>query len=130
MVKRGVNEHGLLRLAEHFRGSGHILRLIEYMDVGNTNGWRMDDVVPRSRDRRRRSAPRWPIEPVDRNYRGEVANRYRYVDGGGEIGIIASVTQPFCARLHTGPALGRGQAVHLPFRQPRPRPAKTASRGR
>ena len=95
VIKRGVNDDGLLELAEHFRGSGHILRLIEYMDVGNTNGWRMDDVVPAAEMVATIGAA-WPIEPVDPNYRGEVANRYRYLDGEGEIGIIASVTQPFC----------------------------------
>jgi cyclic pyranopterin phosphate synthase len=95
VVKRGVNDHAITQMAERFRGSGHILRFIEYMDVGATNGWRMDDVVP---------APEiisaiethWPLEPVEPNYQGEVANRYRYRDGAGEIGVIASVTQPFC----------------------------------
>jgi cyclic pyranopterin phosphate synthase len=95
VIKRGVNDGGVLELAERFRGSGHILRLIEYMDVGTTNGWRMDDVVPAAELRAAIDAE-WPIEPAEPNYRGEVANRYRYVDGAGEIGIIASVTQPFC----------------------------------
>jgi GTP 3',8-cyclase len=95
VVKRGVNEGRIIEIAEHFRGSGHILRFIEYMDVGTTNGWRMDDVVPAAEiiatvDRY------WPLEPLEANYSGEVAHRYRYRDGGGEIGIIASVTQPFC----------------------------------
>ncbi len=95
VVKRGVNDASILPMARHFRGSGHILRFIEYMDVGATNGWRMDDVVSAAeivRTHRRRVAAR-DAEP---NYRGEVAERWRYRDGGGEIGVIASVTQAFC----------------------------------
>ncbi len=95
VVKRGVNDHSLLEMARHFHGSGHILRFIEYMDVGTTNGWRMDDVVPAG-EIVARVHSELPIEPADPNYRGEVAQRWRYLDGGGEIGIIASVTQPFC----------------------------------
>ncbi|MGN6380209.1 MAG: GTP 3',8-cyclase MoaA [Gaiellales bacterium] len=95
VVKRGTNDDGVLDLAERFRGTGHILRLIEYMDVGTTNGWRMDDVVPAA-ELVAAIGARWPLEPVDPEYRGEVANRYRYLDGAGEIGVIASVTQPFC----------------------------------
>src|SRR5581483_4344278 len=95
VIKRGVNEDGVLALAERFRGTGHILRLIEYMDVGTTNGWRMDDVVPAAELVAAINAE-WPLEPAEPNYRGEVAARHRYLDGGGEIGIIASVTQPFC----------------------------------
>ena len=95
VVKRGVNEDSILPMARHFRGTGHILRCIEYMDVGNTNGWRMDDVVPAAEIIRTVNAA-WPIEPVAANYYGEVAERWRYLDGAGEIGIIASVTQPFC----------------------------------
>ena len=83
-------------MARHFRGTGHILRFIEYMDVGHTNGWRMDDVVPRARDRRRDRRASSPLEPVEPAYRGEVAHRWRYLDGAGEVGVIASVTQPFC----------------------------------
>jgi cyclic pyranopterin phosphate synthase len=95
VVKRGVNEGSILDMARHFRGSGHILRFIEYMDVGNTNGWRMDDVVPAAEVLRVLDAE-WPLEPVDPNYFGEVAERWRYRDGAGEIGVIASVTQAFC----------------------------------
>jgi cyclic pyranopterin phosphate synthase len=95
VVKRGVNEASVLPMADHFRGSGQILRFIEYMDVGTTNGWRLDDVVPAA-EIVRSIAREWPLEPVEPNYRGEVASRYRYRDGAGEIGIIASVTQPFC----------------------------------
>jgi len=95
VVKRGLNEHSLLPMAEHFRGTGIVLRFIEYMDVGSTNGWRLDQVVPATEILRRIDAVH-PLEPLEPNYRGEVANRYRYRDGGGEIGLIASVSQPFC----------------------------------
>jgi cyclic pyranopterin phosphate synthase len=95
VVKRSVNEGHVLAMAERFRGTGHIVRFIEFMDVGHTNGWRMEEVVPaaeiiRTIDRC------WPLEPVEPRYPGEVANRYRYRDGQGEIGVIASVTQAFC----------------------------------
>jgi cyclic pyranopterin phosphate synthase len=95
VVKRGVNDHTVLQMARHFRGRGQILRFIEYMDVGNANGWRLDDVVPAGEIIARINAE-MPLEPIDPNYRGEVARRYRYADGSGEIGVIASVTQPFC----------------------------------
>jgi len=95
VVKRGLNDASVLDMARHFRGSGHILRLIEFMDVGASNGWRLDDVVPAAELVETISAE-WPLEPVDPAYAGEVAARYRYRDGGGEIGVIASVTQPFC----------------------------------
>jgi cyclic pyranopterin phosphate synthase len=95
VVKRGLNEHAILDMARHFRGSGHTLRFIEYMDVGATNGWRLDDVVPAA-EIVERIAAEFPLEPVDPGYRGEVAKRWRYLDGAGEIGLIASVTQPFC----------------------------------
>ncbi|MFQ5962071.1 MAG: GTP 3',8-cyclase MoaA, partial [Candidatus Methylomirabilales bacterium] len=95
VVKRGMNEASILPMARFFHGTGHVLRFIEYMDVGHTNGWRLDDVVPAAEIVRRVQAE-LPLEPVDPNYRGEVARRWRYRDGGGEIGVIASVTQPFC----------------------------------
>jgi cyclic pyranopterin phosphate synthase len=95
VVQRGINDNNILDLARAFRGTGHIVRFIEYMDVGNSNGWRMDDVVP-AREIIDTIASRWPIDPVADSYRGEVANRWRYRDGGGEIGVIASVTEPFC----------------------------------
>jgi cyclic pyranopterin phosphate synthase len=95
VVQRGVNDHTVVDLLEHFRGTGHIVRLIEFMDVGNRNGWRMDQVVP-SRELLATVAARWPITAVDRNYPGEVAQRYQYDDGEGEIGFISSVTEPFC----------------------------------
>jgi cyclic pyranopterin phosphate synthase len=96
VVKRGVNDQDIVRMAERWRGSGHIVRFIEYMDVGSTNGWRMDDVVPSAQVVQRISA-RWPLEPIDPNYPGEVAERWRYGDGAGEIGVISSVTQAFCS---------------------------------
>ncbi len=95
VVQRGVNDHTVLGVLEHFRGSGHIVRLIEYMDVGNRNGWRMEQVVP-SRDLLKLIHARWPLRAVGRNYPGEVASRYQYLDGAGEVGFISSVTEPFC----------------------------------
>jgi cyclic pyranopterin phosphate synthase len=95
VIKRGVNEHAIEDLARRFRGTGHIVRFIEYMDVGATNGWRMDDVVP-AREIVDRVARVHPVEPVAANYAGEVAERWRYTDGSGEVGVIASVTQAFC----------------------------------
>ncbi len=95
VIKRGVNDHTLVDLARHFHGTGHIVRFIEYMDVGNRNDWELDHVVPAD-EIISRIHDELPLEPVDANYPGEVARRYRYVDGGGEIGVIASVTQPFC----------------------------------
>ena len=96
VVKRGMNEHEILPMARHFRGSGHILRFIEYMDVGHTNGWRMDDVVP-SAEVIDIISRELPLEPIDANYPGEVAARWRYRDGSGEVGVISSVTQAFCS---------------------------------
>ena len=95
VVQRGVNDHSVVELLEHFRGSGHIVRLIEFMDVGNRNGWQMEQVVP-SRELKKRIESEWPLRPIGRNYPGEVARRYEYVDGQGEIGFISSVTEPFC----------------------------------
>jgi cyclic pyranopterin phosphate synthase len=95
VVKRGVNDDQIVTMAERFRGSGHILRFIEFMDVGHSNGWRLDQVVP-SREVIARIGAHYPLEPVDPNYSGEVAERWRYVDGAGEIGVISSVTQAFC----------------------------------
>ena len=95
VVKKGVNEHTIVDLAKHFKGTGHILRYIEYMDVGNLNGWKLDDVVT-AEQILKMIHHEMPLEPADPNYVGEVARRYRYLDGEGEIGIIASVTKPFC----------------------------------
>jgi cyclic pyranopterin phosphate synthase len=105
VVKRGVNDHDIVNVARHFRGSGHIVRFIEFMDVGSTNGWRMDDVIP-SAEVVRRIHAEFPLEAIDANYDGEVAERWRYIDGSGEVGVISSVTQAFCgtctrARLST-----------------------------
>ena len=95
VVKRGLNDDGMVDMARFFRGTGHVLRFIEYMDVGHTNGWRLDDVVP-AVEIVARIDEAFPLEPVEPGYRGEVARRYRYRDGAGEIGVISSVTQPFC----------------------------------
>jgi cyclic pyranopterin phosphate synthase len=95
VVKRGVNDEEVPAIAEEFRGTGIVVRFIEYMDVGETNAWRMEDVVPAA-EVRERIAARWPIEPVPPRRPGEVATRWRYVDGAGEFGTIASVTEPFC----------------------------------
>jgi len=95
VVKRGTNDDGIVAMAERFRGTGHIVRFIEYMDVGSTNGWCLDDVVP-SAEVVARISERFPLEPADSNYEGEVAERWRYRDGAGEIGVISSVTQAFC----------------------------------
>ena len=95
VVKRGLNDHTIVDLARHFHGTGVIVRFIEYMDVGTTNGWVLDHVVPAA-EIVERIDDTLPLEPLDPNYRGEVARRYRYRDGGGEIGVITSITQPFC----------------------------------
>ncbi len=126
VVKRGVNDGDVVALAEHFRGSGHVLRFIEYMDVGHTNGWRLDDVVP-AEEIVRRIAERWPLEPVEAARPDETARRWRYADGAGEIGVIASVTQPFCGgcsrarlsaegRLYTCLFAQRGHDLRAPLR--------------
>ena len=109
VVKRGLNEAQILPMARHFRGTGHIVRFIEYMDVGSTNGWRMDEVIA-SEEVVRRIHAEFPLEPIDPLYAGEVAERWRYRDGGGEIGVISSVTRAFCstctrARLSTDGSL-------------------------
>ena len=109
VVQKGVNDHTLVELARHFKGTGHIVRFIEYMDVGNKNGWELNQVVS-ARDIFDLINREMPLEPIEPNYRGEVARRYRYKDGEGEIGIIASVSQPFCgdcsrARLSTDGSL-------------------------
>ncbi|TMC74789.1 MAG: GTP 3',8-cyclase MoaA [Chloroflexi bacterium] len=96
VTKRGLNESSIVPMARYFKGTGMTLRFIEFMDVGSTNGWRLDDVVP-AREIVAMIDREMPLEPVGANYRGEVAARYRYKDGTGEIGVISSVTQPFCA---------------------------------
>jgi len=95
VIEKGINDHTALDLVERFRGTGIIVRFIEYMDVGNRNDWRADLVVP-SRELMTRIGARWPLKPVEPEYRGEVAERYEFLDGQGEVGFISSVTQPFC----------------------------------
>jgi len=95
VIRRGLNEHAVMDLVEHFRGSGCIVRFIEYMDVGETNGWNLDDVLP-AKQLVEQIHARFPLDPVDPNYRGEVAKRWRYRDGAGEVGFITSVTESFC----------------------------------
>jgi cyclic pyranopterin phosphate synthase len=95
VVRKGMNDSQLLPMARHFRQSGHILRFIEYMDVGTTNGWNLDEVVTGAEILQRIGAE-FPLEPAQANYQGEVAGRWRYVDHGGEIGVITSVSRPFC----------------------------------
>ncbi len=126
VVKRGVNDHTVVDMARHFRGTGHIVRFIEFMDVGTTNGWRLDDVVPSSEIVAAINEA-FPLEPSDPNYRGEVASRWRYKDGAGEIGLISSVTMPFCSTctrarisaegtLYTCLFAGFGQDLRGPIR--------------
>jgi len=95
VVKRGINDHCALALVENFRGTGVIVRFIEYMDVGTINHWQASDTMP-SAELVRRIDQQWPMNPVERNYHGEVANRYRFADGQGEVGFISSVSEPFC----------------------------------
>jgi cyclic pyranopterin phosphate synthase len=95
VVKRGANDDSVVALAERFRGTGHVLRFIEYMDVGHTNGWKLDDVVTADEIVQRIDAA-WPLEPLDLTSPDSTSNRWRYRDGAGEIGVIASVTKPFC----------------------------------
>jgi cyclic pyranopterin phosphate synthase len=108
VVKRGLNEDSILPMARFFREKGYILRFIEYMDVGHTNGWRMDDVVPAAEIIKRISTE-MPLEPADPNYTGEVAERWRYSDGSGEVGVIASVTQAFCRTCNRARISAAGQ---------------------
>src|SRR5256885_5502309 len=109
VVQRGVNDHTVLELVERFRGTGVIVRFIEYMDVGNRNQWRSELVVP-SKELAERIGQRWPLAALEPGYRGEVARRYAFTDGAGEVGFISSVSQPFCgdcsrARLSSDGAL-------------------------
>ena len=126
VIQKGVNDHTLLDLVRHFRGSGHIVRFIEYMDVGTCNNWRSEHVLP-SAEIVKRIDEKFPLEPLEPNYHGEVAARYAYRDGKGEIGFISSVTQPFCgsctrARLSTDGKLytclfaGEGTDLRAPLR--------------
>ncbi|MCY7354441.1 MAG: GTP 3',8-cyclase MoaA [Lysobacter sp.] len=99
VVQRGVNDDQVMPLVEHYRGTGHVVRFIEYMDVGTCNGWDASRVVA-SAELRDRIHARWPLQPLDANYRGEVASRYGFVDGGGEIGFVSSISAPFCGDCH------------------------------
>lgn len=99
VVQKGKNDHTVMDLLDHVRGSGLIVRFIEYMDVGTLNGWRLDEVVT-SKELVEKISARWPLEPLDRNYLGEVAQRYAFADGQGEIGFISSVSEPFCGACH------------------------------
>jgi GTP 3',8-cyclase len=108
VVKRGANDHEILALAEHFRSTPHTLRFIEYMDVGHTNGWRLDDVVSAQEIADRINA-QWPLEPLEPSRPDETAKRWRYRDGAGEIGVIASVTQPFCGGCSRARLSAEGQ---------------------
>ena len=109
VVKRGMNDgQGLVDLAGFGREHGYVVRFIEYMDVGGTNGWRMDDVVSAAEILERINAV-WPIEPLDPTYTGEVATRYRYLDGAGEVGVIASITQPFCGTCSRARLSAKGE---------------------
>ncbi len=108
VVQRGVNDDQVLPLVAHFRGSGHVLRFIEYMDVGTCNGWRREGVVP-SAELRNRIHARWPLRALDANYRGEVAERHAFDDGGGEVGFVSSVTAPFCGDCHRARVSADGQ---------------------
>ncbi|HEX9841991.1 MAG TPA: GTP 3',8-cyclase MoaA [bacterium] len=114
VLKRSVNHEAIVSLAERFRGTDVIVRYIEYMDVGNRNGWRLDEVVP-SAEVVGEIGKRWPLEPVVANYRGEVAERYRYTDGAGEIGVISSITQPFCGDCSRGRLTTDGRFVTCLF---------------
>src|SRR5205085_4671691 len=126
VVKRGANDDGIVALAERFRGTGHVLRFIEYMDVGHTNGWRLDDVVPAEEIVRTIDAV-WPLEPLEPARPDSTSRRFGYRDGAGEIGVIASVTQPFCGgcsrarlsaegRLHTCLFATKGHDLRGPLR--------------
>lgn len=114
VIQRGVNDTSVADFAAHFRGTDTIVRFIEYMDVGNCNGWTAKDVVP-SQELRDRIAATFPLEPLDANYCGEVADRYRYTDGAGEIGFISSVTQPFCGSCSRARLSADGQAFTCLF---------------
>lgn len=108
VVQRGVNEDQVLPLVEYFRGSGHVIRFIEYMDVGTCNGWQASDVVP-SRELRDAIHARWPLRALAPTYRGEVASRYGFEDGAGEVGFVSSVSEPFCGDCHRARLSADGQ---------------------
>ena len=126
VVVRGTNDHVICDMARHFRGTGHVVRFIEYMDVGNSNGWQLDQVMTGAEILQRIQAE-MPLEPIGRDYRGEVARRWRHADGSGEIGVITSVSQPFCSdctrarlsadgSLHTCLFASEGFDLRVPLR--------------
>jgi cyclic pyranopterin phosphate synthase len=126
VVVRGTNDHAIVEMARYFRGSGNVVRFIEYMDVGNSNGWQLDQVVTGAEIVQRIQAE-MPLEPIEPGYRGEVARRWRYTDGSGEIGVITSVSQPFCGdctrarlsadgSLHTCLFASQGVDLRVPLR--------------
>ena len=127
VIKRGLNEHSILQMAAHFRGTGHTLRFIEYMDVGTTNGWRLDDVVPAARDRRARSPPSSRSSRSTRATAARSPSAGATADGGGEIGVISSVTQPFCGDCTRSRISAEGRLYTCLFARPRARPARAAS---
>jgi cyclic pyranopterin phosphate synthase len=108
VIQRGVNEDQVLPLVGHFRGSGHVLRFIEYMDVGSCNGWRAGEVVS-SAELRERIHARWPLRPLDPQYQGEVAQRHAFADGAGEVGFVSSISEPFCGDCHRARVSADGQ---------------------
>jgi cyclic pyranopterin phosphate synthase len=108
VVQRGINDDQVLRLVERFRGSGHVMRFIEYMDVGTCNGWSNDRVVP-SAELRDRIGALWPLQALSPTYRGEVASRYAFADGGGEVGFVSSISEPFCGDCHRARLSADGQ---------------------
>jgi cyclic pyranopterin phosphate synthase len=116
VVQKGVNDHTVLDLLAHFRGTGVIVRMIEYMDVGNRNDWRADLVLP-SAELLERINARWPVVPQARQYRGEVAERYGYADGAGEVGFISSISQPFCGDCARGRLSSAGEFFTCLFAQ-------------
>ena len=127
VVRRGINDDRVIAMAEHFRHRPQILRFIEYMDVDRANRWQRHEVVSAAEILAQLTA-RWPLEPLERQREGEVATRYRYSDGAGEIGLIHSISVPFCASCTPRTAVRRRQALHLPVRHPRTRPAPAAAR--
>lgn len=127
VVKCGSNDEQIIKLARHFRASGHILRLIEFMDVGSSNGWKMHEVLPSAKVVARINAE-FRLAQAEANYTSEVAERWRYLDGSGEIGVISSVTQAFCSTC-TRIRLSTEQALHLPLCAARPRSTGTAAQG-
>jgi cyclic pyranopterin phosphate synthase len=114
VVQRGINDDQVLALVERFRGSRHVMRFIEYMDVGTCNGWKLDRVVP-SAELRDRIGARWPIRALSPTYRGEVASRYGFVDGAGEVGFVSSISEPFCGDCHRARLSADGQVYTCLF---------------